>query len=509
MVRKKTTDRPGPEATPDRSGKASAIAFARVFIGVFWLFEVTVGHNWKIGGLGSGANPGWIGPDAGDVVRANIATAVADGTWSWVAWLYETVIEPNAAEFGYLVIALQVALGLFLIVGFAVRPAALMAIVMNLSTIFLGRWLVPAFFIVTQLFLIYTSAGMYYGADRWITKRLHGVHNRAARMVRWLIDLPLLTSTRAQVTVLGAAVLLAAYFLMQIAMRDTTRMNLVAMDLAVLLGLVAAGFYFGRPATDRFAVVAALLRVFVGYKLLHAIWVHVDPGVDGLPGWISSDDQREVFEAISDNHWAPLAWIVDNTILPAIGLWVVLFGVVQFAVGIALVLGYRTRLAAAAGLVYLGGLIVLGFTRHAPFVFGLLVVVLAIDSGRALGMDSRRLQDRPPRYGLPVPRVTIPVLVLLAAVNAVAAGITVVASGDIVPGDYVASTGQMTTAMVAIFSALFALGGWIQLHGEKPSPAGEPAGAVQTQPTETPTASGDPADTAPDARITHHGSTVP
>jgi uncharacterized membrane protein YphA (DoxX/SURF4 family) len=457
-------------SSSERSGKATAIAFARVFIGVFWIFEVTVGHNWKIGGFGSGVNPGWLGPGAGDAVRENIATAVEDGTWAWVAWLYETVIAPNAAGFSYLVIALQVALGLFFIFGFAVRPMAVLAITMDLSIFFLGNSRIPPFFTVAHLFLLYTGAGRYYGVDGWIMNRLQDARHGAARFLRWLIDLPLLKSSASQVAVMSGAVLLTAYFFMQVAMRETTRMNLVSMELAVLFGLVAAGFYFGRQAADRLAVVAALLRIFIGYKLLHEIWVRVDPGVNALPGWAGVEAQRELFETIAANHWNPFAWIAENAILPALGLWVVLFGIVQFGVGVALVLGFRTRIAAAVGLVYLGGLGVLGFNRYAPFVFGLLVVVLALDSGRALSLDARRLADQPPRSGLPVPRAAIPVLIVLAAVNAVAAGIAVVATGGIAPDGYVQSMGQMTTAMVAIFSALFALGGWLQLRAEKHPP---------------------------------------
>ena len=65
---------------PSSLAKASAIAFTRIFLGVMWLFEVTVGHNWKIGGFASGANPLWLGPGAGDGVREGVARAIASVT---------------------------------------------------------------------------------------------------------------------------------------------------------------------------------------------------------------------------------------------------------------------------------------------------------------------------------------------------------------------------------------------------------------------------------------------
>lgn len=456
-----------PPAVTADTRKAAAIAFARIFIGVFWLFEVTVGHNWKIGGFGYGVNPGWLGEGAGDAVRDNVATAVDDGTWSWVAALYENVMAPGAVAFSFIVIALQVAFGLFFIAGFMVRPMALAALTMDLSIFMLGNSRIPPFFMAAHLFLLYTGAGRFYGVDGWLMGRLRSANGGLARVVAWLIDLPLLKSQRAQTVVMSGTALLAVYFFLQIPMRETTRMNLVAMELALLFGLIAAGFYFGRRASDRLSVVAALLRIFIGVKLLHEIWVRNEPGVNGLPGWAGEGAQAELFETISANHWAPFAWVVDNAILPALGFWIIVFGITQFAVGVMLVLGYRTRLAASVGLVYLGGLGVLGFTRYAPFVFGLLVVVLALDAGRALSLESRTLADRPPRYGLPVPARAIPVLVALAAVNAVAAAIAVVASGGIAPDGYVESMGQMVTAMVAIFSGLFALLGWLQLRSSR------------------------------------------
>jgi hypothetical protein len=455
----------GPVATITRdTRKAAAIAFARIFIGVFWLFEVTVGHNWKIGGFGSGTNPGWVGEGAGDTVRENIASAVDDGTWSWIGALFENVVEPGAAAFSYGVIALQLAFGLFFIAGFMVRPMALVAITFDLSVFFLGNSRIPPFFIVAHLFLLYTSAGRFYGVDGWLWDKFHSARGGLARAVTWLIDLPVLKSSRAQTVVMSGAALAAVYFFLQIPMRETTRMGMVALSLALLAALVAAGIYFGRQSTNRLAVAAAMLRIFIGVQFLHEIWVRNEPGVNGLPGFAGEQAQTELFETISDNHWAPFTWIVDNAILPAMGFWIVVFGLVQFAIGAMLILGYRTRLAASIGLVFVGGLAVLGFTRYAPFVFGLLVVVLALDAGRALSLDARAAADRLPEYGLPVPARAIPALVAVAAVNAVAAVIAVVASGGIAPDGYTESMGQMTTAMVAIFSGMFALLGWLQLR---------------------------------------------
>ena len=451
---------------PENVDKAMAIAFVRVFIGVFWIFEVTVGHNWKIGGFGSGGHPGWVGPGAGDTIREEIALAVEDGTWQWVGWLYETLLVPNAVAFSYLVIALQLAFGLFFIFGFMVRPIALLALAFDLSIYFLGNSRIPPFFSAAHLFVLVTGAGMYYGADGWLTTRLRDARSAVAKSTRWLIDLPFLRRDKVQSGLLAATVLLAMYFFLETVARPTPRLNMVSMELAFLFGAVAAGLYFARRATDTLSVVVALLRVFVGFKFLHEIWVRTQPGVNGLPGWSNEEALGGLFGTISEKHWGLFGWIVDTAVLPLMGLWVVVFGIVQLGVGAALVLGWKTRYAAIVGLVYVGGLGVFGFTRYAPFVFGLLVAVLALDAGRALSFDSRTLADRPPRYGLPIHARLVPVLLVLAAVNTVAAAITLVSSGGVLPGEYEESMQGMTTAMVAIFSGLFALMGWLQMQSK-------------------------------------------
>lgn len=148
--------------------------------------------------------------------------------------------------------------------------------------------------------------------------------------------------------------------------------------------------------------------------------------------------------------------------------WVIVFGALQFVVGVMLVLGWRTRLAALLGLAYLGGLGVMGFTRYAPFAYALLVAVLALDGGRVLGFDSSRALARHARYGLPIPRRAVGILIAVSVVNAVAAATAVVVSGGIAPDGYTESMGQMTTGMVALFSGMFALIGWLQLQSGGP-----------------------------------------
>jgi hypothetical protein len=444
--------------------KAGSIAFLRVFLGVMWLFEVTVGHNWKIGGFTSGANPLWLGAGAGDGVREAAASAIGDGTYAAFAWLFEAVIVPNAELFGYLTIGFQLALGVLFIIGLAVRPMAVMALGMDLAIFMLGNSRIPPFFTAMHLFVLFSSAGRYYGLDGWILERTGQARGAAARGLRWVIELPVFRREYSAVAIAAFAIV-ALYFLMTIPTRDTTRFQNVALDLGVLSGLLALGLFAYHSNGARLAAAAAMLRIFVGFKFLHEIWTRTEPGVNALPGFAGIEAQAATFQLVVENHWALFSWLTENIILAYMGIWVVVFGVLQLAVGLALVLGYRTRVFGMAGLLFLGTLIVFGMTRYPPFLFGLLVPVIALDGGRIMSFDSLRGTARAARYGLPIPPLAVPALVALAAVNAVAASLAAFQIG-IVPDAYVDSMPAMTTAFVAIVSGLLAFVGWLQLHPE-------------------------------------------
>jgi hypothetical protein len=449
---------------PAEAVKASAIAFLRIWLGVMWLFEVTVGHNWKIGGFASGANPEWMGDGAGVAVVAESEQAIADGTYGWFASIFDSIIIPNAVAFGYFTIALQILLGVAFILGVAVRPLALAAIGMDVSIFMLGNSRIPPFFTAMHLFVLVTGAGTYYGLDGLILERTKEARSGAARAVHWVVDLPIFKREYipAAIATFG---FLGVYFLLTMGSRETGRFVYVAMELALLAGLLALGLYAYNRYGDRLSAVAATLRIFVGFRILHEIFARVESGANALPGFASVENQTEFYETIVANHWSLVGGLVDNLILPAVGLWVVVFGAIQLAVGAALLVGYRTRLFGLIGLGYLGLLIAMGFTRLAPFAFGLLIVVVALDGGRILSLDSVRRPAPEARFGLPIPPKAIPVLIVLAAVNAVAATLTAFNVG-ITPDAYVDSMPAMVTAFVAIVSGTLAFAGWLQHHPE-------------------------------------------
>jgi hypothetical protein len=447
---------------PAEAVKVAAIAFLRIWLGCMWLVEVTVGHNWKLGGLASGPNPAWMGPRAGEAVRTEATQAIVDGTYPLAAWAFRSFLLPGAEVVGYLVIALQLVLGIAFVVGVFVRPLALVAIGLDLGIAMLGSSRIPPFFTAMHLFVLVTGAGRYYGLDGWILRRTLDTRRAAVRAVRWLIDLPVFRREYLAGAITVSS-LVALFFFLTIPSRSSQRFVFVAMELATLAGLVALGLYTAARYGDRLTALVAVLRVLVGIKLLQWIWAGLDHGVDGLPGFAGTEVQRGVFEVIAANHWPVVGQVVTTVVLPLTGLWVVVLGLLQLAVGLALVVGYRTRLAGLVGLVYLGVLILLGMTRYAPFVFGLLVPVVALDGGRVLSIDSLLRPAREVVFGLPVAPKAVPVLTGLAALTTVVAAVVAFRTG-VTPNGYVDSMPAMVTTVVALVAGLLAFVGWLQQH---------------------------------------------
>jgi hypothetical protein len=440
------------------SARSASIAFVRIGLGLFWLYEVTIGHNWKVGffGLGIDAHPGWIGPDAGAAVIEHAQEAIEIGTWGWYQWALESVIMPNATVFAYTSVGLQVALALALIFGVFVRPFAALSLAMELTIYFLGNSRIPPFFTAGTLFVLVTAAGQYHGFDGVMSRRLADARSTGVRAVRWLIDLPLYRQ-QLRVPLASAIVLFSLYFWLQAPIMATQKMGLVAQELAAIGLLAAIGVFVSNRVSDRISLAASMLRIFVGYKLLHEIWTRIDPGVNALPGIAGVEAQREVFEAVSANHLTAASGFIEVVILPLLAIWVVLFAVVQLGVGVALLFGWQTRIASAVGIGYLSAMVLLGLTRYAPFVLFYMIAVYALDGGRELSAFRFREAMRPARYGLPIHGVAP----WIWAAGALVALVVAVVAGVEVDG-YGTTVGGVTAAMTSMFCGMVAIHGWLR-----------------------------------------------
>ncbi|MEM4781010.1 MAG: DoxX family membrane protein, partial [Halalkalicoccus sp.] len=361
-----------------RAGQAPWIAFGRMFAGLILLYEVFLGGWWKLGTPSTGPNPEWIGPAAGTTITETSARAIEEGTYGWYAWLLELAVLPHAELWSIVATVVQLLVGIALVFGILTRPAALVGLLYFFPVFHFGTIRTSPTFAVPIAFAFVANAGYYYGVDGWLAQSgREGLYHRIASFQP--VPERLFPALAA-----GCALASVAYLLS--IPQGTDRIALVGLELAVFFAILGAGLVGAYRGGEPIGLAADSLRAFVGYRFLHEIVVRTEPGVNGLPGWASGSDLAPLFADLAAGHVAPLALVIESAILPAVGAWALVFAVVQTAVGLALLAGWRTRFFGTVGAVYLAVLITLGFTRLAPLFLGTLVVATAL-GGRYGALD--------------------------------------------------------------------------------------------------------------------------
>lgn len=406
------------------TNKHSWIAFGRISLGLLWLYEIIWGGNWKWD------NPEWVGAGAGTWLKADVVKAIERGTWEWAEWILNATVVPYAEFLSYSVIVLQLAIAISLISGLFVRPIATLGLI-QMSFIYLtGHTRVSSFLVVGFLFVLATKAGMFYGLDAWLVKKLKKAKTVPSRITLWLIDKPLPKKLWTWVG-MPASLLLITYFSLQTVALESARFRMTSLDISVILALTVVGFALAKKV-EIISLLSRLIGGFVGFKFLHEVWVRFPAALNGLPGWSSAEELREVFSLIIANHWPFMATITETIFDPIAGFWAMVFAIVQIGVGALLIVNYKPRIAHQVGMAYLTLLMLLGFTRYVPFILVLLILAYGLRWGASLS-----------RYVIPVAAAAFVLFFLVAFV------------GGVTPGDYREQMGPVVAAMLALFSAGF------------------------------------------------------
>ncbi len=145
-----------------------------------WLLvRLYLAYEWLSASIEKAGSSAWVGDQAGAAVTgfAKGALAKTGGDHpqvaDWYAWFLEHLVVPNAALFGYLVVAGETLVGLALLVGALTGIASFFGIVMNANYLLSGTVSTNPILILLELFLIlaWRNAG-WLGLDRWLLPRL-------------------------------------------------------------------------------------------------------------------------------------------------------------------------------------------------------------------------------------------------------------------------------------------------------------------------------------------------
>lgn len=337
-----------------------------------------------------------------------------------------------------------------------------MIIVQELLILPLGTVRISPLLVIGTIFTFGANAGYYYGLDGKIQEM--NIGGLPGRILDLITDMPLPARSTWPYLAGGMGVL-ALYHVLAIGTMEAARMELAAMEFAGLLGVSAIGVALAYKGADAVRLSADLLRLFVGYRVLHEIFVRTDPGINGLPGWAPAAELTPLFEEIAANQVAPIAWFIEVAMLPFMGVWAAIFAVLTTVLAVGLLMGWRTKAVSAMGLVYTGFLISLGFTRYAPFVFGYLFVILAL-GGKYMSIDSTTDRSTEPLVVAYRPSVAGYYLVPVAVVVALVSMAVAFWFGN-TPGEYMTNLQGTTATMVFIFAVLLSWTGFVQHGGRR------------------------------------------
>jgi hypothetical protein len=431
----------------DRAGPW--IAFARIFVGLLLLYELTFGGWWKLGWFTTGPNPEWLAwsgdslvPTIGPEVSSVAQQAIDEGTFGWFAVILETLVLPHAELWTVLALVAQVATAVGLILGLWTRPAALLGVLYFLPVFHFGMIRTSPLFAAPIAFAFVANAGRYYGLDAVLWNRA----DTLGQLTR-TVNAPLAIRRSWYPALAAAVAVVATYYLLSIPETVDTRVHLTSLELTVFAGLVAGGLSYVYRGANPTSVAADALRVFVGYRFLQEIVVRSEPGANALPGWASADAQAEVFEGIAETHVAPMSTFIELAVLPAMSAWVLAFAAVQTAVGIALLVGYRTRAAGTVAVGYLTLVTALGLVRLAPLVFASAIVAATL-AGRHASLDA--VAAREVRTPAIPSGISLPVSIV---------GVALLAGAAVIGIDPEAGYGEVAgpVALVMLAFGLFAL----------------------------------------------------
>jgi thiosulfate dehydrogenase (quinone) large subunit len=149
-----------PSSPTDRANRA-VIAAVRIMTGLLWLANL----HWKV--------PPAFGEDTGGGLYKYIESVTRNSPFAPFTWVTEEIVLPNFRTFGWITLIVETLVAMLLLVGYRVRPAALVGALMSvpilLSTIYYDRadeWSWAYLMMIgLNLLLFATDAGRYAGLD--------------------------------------------------------------------------------------------------------------------------------------------------------------------------------------------------------------------------------------------------------------------------------------------------------------------------------------------------------
>lgn len=141
------------------------VSFLRIFLGYVYL-KKTFDHI-DAGWLDKPILSSWIGE-----ILPSLALS------KWHLWSVETLVIPYWKEFAFLVIGMELAIGVSFLLGYLARPMAIIAgfmVWIQMSFVLPQEVVMYKILFVVQIFLAWVGAGRVLGIDYYFYKKQRGL----------------------------------------------------------------------------------------------------------------------------------------------------------------------------------------------------------------------------------------------------------------------------------------------------------------------------------------------
>lgn len=146
------------------SGHLIPISFLRIFLGYYYLQNFLIKFNGDF----------LIRPRVAEMISQNLATSHAP---EWYKWILSTYMVGHWQGLAFILLGLELAVAISYILGYVVRPMAMLAAVLTFQMLYLSPSQSQDFFkilLAIHVAFAWVGAGRCLGVDYYFFKRIRG-----------------------------------------------------------------------------------------------------------------------------------------------------------------------------------------------------------------------------------------------------------------------------------------------------------------------------------------------
>lgn len=147
------------------SGHLVPISFLRIFVGYYYLQSFFAKFSGDF----------LVRPRVAELISQNLVNSQAP---EWLKWILNTYMVTHWQGFAFTLLAVELALAVSYIIGYVVRPTALLGVMMTVLMVYLSPANAQDFLkilIATHLAFAWVGAGRCLGVDYYYFKRVRGI----------------------------------------------------------------------------------------------------------------------------------------------------------------------------------------------------------------------------------------------------------------------------------------------------------------------------------------------